>query len=71
MSDQSSSSNPTRSSTSSTQQEVTFPLKQVDTVSASSGNDGPEESQVPEPPPGGGQQPGEDLDRAQPSTSNS
>jgi hypothetical protein len=71
MSDQSSSSSPTRSSTSSTQQQVTFPLKPVDTASASSGDGNPEESQVPEPPPRGGQQPGEHLERAPPSTSNS
>jgi hypothetical protein len=67
MSDQPSSSK----STLPIQQQKISLLKPTDTASASSGDGSPEESQFPEPPPSGGQQPGEDLDRAQPSTSNS
>jgi len=70
MSDQSSSSKSTLPSIPSTQQRKTYPLKSADTVSSASGDGGPEETQIPEPPPRGGQQPGDDLDKAPPPTTN-
>jgi hypothetical protein len=72
MSDQSSKSKPTRPSIPSKKEKGTSTLRPAGPISsASSGDGGPEETQIPEPPPRGGQQPGEDFDKAPPSTSNS
>lgn len=68
MSDQSSKSQSTRPSTLWKQENVTLQSGPMGPAASVSGS--PEESQVPEPPPGGGQQPGEDLNKAPPQTSN-
>jgi len=70
MSDQSSKSKPTRPSIPSKQEKKTIPMKPVEATASGSGDGGPEETQIPEPPPRGGQQPGDDIDKAPPPTSN-
>lgn len=62
MSDELSKSTTTRPSTPLKQENVTSPLSPVEPGSSASVS--PEESQVPEPPPRGGQQPGEDIAKA-------
>jgi hypothetical protein len=58
-------SNPTPPSTPSKPEKKPLPSKPV---SGATRLEGPDESQVSEPPPGGGQQPGDHFDKAPPTS---